>query len=146
MNREAIYEALFALVAGAASFATTSRRLRHWTDVPAAEQPALFLVQKSELAKTKRGQPSEWTLSVDLYVYCQAPDELTAPSTVLNPLLDAIVAALAPQGLDLAANVQTLGGLVSHCWIAGKIETDEGALGGQAVAIIPIELTWPPQA
>ena len=43
-------------------------------------------------------------------------------------------------------NVQTLGGLVSDCWISGKIETDEGALGGQAVAIIPIEMIWPPQA
>jgi hypothetical protein len=140
VNREAIYTALFALVTDAASFATTSRRLRHWTDVPAAEQPALFQVQKSELAKTKRGQPSEWTLAVDLYLYCQAPDDATAPSTVLNPLIDAIAAALAPQGLDLAANVQTLGGLVSHCWLAGKIETDEGALGGQAVAIVPVEI------
>lgn len=140
MNREAIYGALYALVAGAASFATTSRRLRHWTDVPAAEQPALFQVQKSESARTRRGQPTEWTLAVDLYLYCQAPDDTTAPSTVLNPLIDAVAAALAPKGLDLATNVQTLGGLVSHCWIAGKIETDEGALGGQAVAIVPLEL------
>ena len=74
---------------------------------------------------------------VDFYVYGQAPDELTAPATVLNPLLDAIEAALAPPA---SSNVQTLGGLVCHAWIAGKIETDEGALGGQAVAIVPIEI------
>jgi hypothetical protein len=140
MNREAIYGALYALVAGAASFVTTSRRLRHWTDVPAAEQPALFQVQKGEVAKTRRGQPTEWTLSVDLYVYGQAPDEATSSASVLNPLIDAVAAALAPSGSDLAVNAQTLGGLVSHCWIAGKIETDEGALGGQAVAIVPIEM------
>jgi hypothetical protein len=140
MNREAIYAALFALVGNAAAFATASRRLRHWTDVPAIEQPALFQVQKSETAKTRRGLPTEWTLAADLYLYCQAPDETTAPATILNPLIDAVVAALAPGGGDLAQNAQTLGSLVSHCWIAGKIETDEGALGGQAVAIIPIEL------
>jgi hypothetical protein len=29
---------------------------------------------------------------------------------------------------------------VKHCWISGAIETDEGVLGGQAVAIVPIEI------
>lgn len=140
MNREAIYRALYGLVAGAAPFRLTSRRLRHWTDVGAAEQPCLFQVQKSETARTRRGLPTEWTLSVDLYVYAQAPDDTVSPALVLNPLIDAIAAALAPKGADRAANVQTLGGLVSHCWIAGRIETDEGALGGQAVAIVPLEL------
>ena len=56
---------------------------------------------------------------------------------VLNPLLDAVEAALAP---DPVGHVQTLGGLVSHCWIAGRIQTDEGVPGGQAVAIVPVEI------
>jgi hypothetical protein len=63
---------------------------------------------------------------------------------VLNPLLDAIAAALAPTGADLVAGAQTLGGLVKHCWISGAIETDEGALGGQAVAIVPVEILVTP--
>ena len=33
---------------------------------------------------------------------------------------------------------QTLDGLVMGCRIDGKIETDEGALGAQSVAIVPI--------
>ena len=135
MNREPIYSALFAEVAAAANFVTVSRRLRHWSDVGPAEQPALFQAQKGETAKRMRGLPPRWTLEVDLFVYAQSPDELTAPATVLNPLIDAIETALAPQGA-----VQTLGGLASHAWIAGKIETDEGVLGGQAVAIVPIEI------
>ena len=143
MNREQIYGALFAKLSAAANFATASRRLRHWGDVGPAEQPALFQAQKSETAKRMRGLPPRWTLEVELYVYAQAPDELTAPASVLNPLLDAIEAALAPAGVDLAANVQTLGGLVSHCWISGKVQTDEGVLGGQAVAIVPIEIVVP---
>jgi hypothetical protein len=140
MNREPIYAALFATVATAVNFVTASRRLRHWGDVGPAEQPALFQAQKSETAKRTRGLPPRWTLEVDLYIYAQAPDELTAPATVLNPLLDAVDAALAPGGADVATGTQTLGGLVSHCWIAGKIQTDEGVLGGQAVAIVPIEI------
>lgn len=137
MTREPIYAALFALVAGTADFVTVSRRLRHWTDVGAAEQPALFQIQKSETAEERRPLPAKWRATVDLYLYAQAPDELTAPATVLNPLIDAVEAALAP---DPFSNVQSLGGLVAHCWIAGKIQTDEGVLGGQAVAIVPVEI------
>jgi hypothetical protein len=137
MIREPIYAALFTLVAGAASFVTISRRLRHWSDIGAAEQPALFMIQKSENAEERRPLPVKWRASVDLYLYVQAPDELTSPATVLNPLLDAVEAALAP---DPVGHVQTLGGLVSHCWIAGRIQTDEGVLGGQAVAIVPVEI------
>jgi hypothetical protein len=141
MTREPIYEALFALLAGSASFVTTSRRLRHWSDVAAAEQPALFMAQKSETAEQKRGLPTKWICDVDAYVYCHALDELTAPTTVLNPLLDAVEAALAPQaGGDLAANTLTLGGLAYQAWINGKIETDEGTLGGQSVAIVPLRI------
>lgn len=140
MNREPIYAALFALLAGAASFPTASRRLRHWSAVEAAEQPALFQVQKKETPQQADGAPTAWRAALDIYVYCQAPDDETAPATVLNPLLDAVEAALAPKGADAVAGAQTLGGLVKHCRIAGAIETDEGSLGGQAVAIVPIEI------
>jgi hypothetical protein len=137
MTREAIYSALFAKLTAAAGFATASRRLRHWGDVGAAEQPALFQVQKSETARRDAGLPPKWTLAVDLFLYAHAPDDATAAAAVMNPLLDAIEAALAP---DPVTNVQSLGGLAAHCWIAGKVETDEGVLGGQAVAIVPIEI------
>jgi hypothetical protein len=140
VTREPIYAALFSLVADAAGFATASRRLRHWSDVGAAEQPALFLAQKSETAEQKRGLPTKWVCDLDAYVYCHAPDERTSPATVLNPLLDAIEVALAPLGGDTAVNAQTLGGRAWQAWITGKIETDEGTLGGQAVAIVPIRI------
>jgi hypothetical protein len=142
MTREPIYQALFSVLANAAGFATASRRLRHWSDVSAVEQPALFMAQKSEVAEQRRGLPTKWLCDIDAYIYCHAPDDLTAPATVLNPLLDAVEAALAPQaGRDVAANTQTLGDLAYQVWINGKIETDEGTLGGQAVAIVPIRIT-----
>jgi hypothetical protein len=143
MNREAIYSALFGVLAASSAYVTASRRLRHWSDVGPAEQPALFMVQKFESVQLQRGQVAKHVLTVDVFVYVQAPDELTPPAMMLNPLLDAIEAALAPAGPDLATNAQTLGGRVSNCAINGRIETDEGVLGGQSVAIIPIEIVVP---
>src|SRR5262249_42476251 len=105
--------------------------------------PALFMTQKNETAARQRGLPPKWTLSVDLYVYAQASNDSTAPALSLNPLLDAIDAAIAPLGRDLGANVQSLGRAVYQAWINGKIEIDGGILGRQAVAIIPVEIVVP---
>ena len=138
--REPIYAALFALVAGAADFVTVERRLRHWSDVAPAEQPALFQSQRSENAAVKTlGAPTVWTLAVELYVYVHSSDPYLAPAMVLNPLLDAVESALAASSVT---GVQDLGlpSMVQHAYIAGKIETDEGALADQAVAMIPIEI------
>jgi len=30
--------------------------------------------------------------------------------------------------------------MVQHAYIAGKVETDEGVLGDQAIAIVPVEI------
>jgi hypothetical protein len=138
--REPIYAALFALIESAADFVTAERRLRHWSDVAPAEQPALFQSQKSEVAAVKAlGAPTVWTLGVEFYLYVHSSDPYQAPATVLNPLIDAVEAALAPAA---TTGVQDLGlpAMVQHAYIAGKIETDEGALGDQAIAIIPVEI------
>jgi hypothetical protein len=136
IQREPIYAALFALMSGTAGFLTTSRILKHWDDVSPGSQPALFMAQGQQIANTERGKPTRWTLEAKVYVYVRT-DGNVVPSTVLNPILDAIEAAL--QG-NAAENTQTLGGLVDYCRIDGAIETDEGTLGQQAVAIIPISI------
>jgi hypothetical protein len=138
--REAVYAALWSLAAGAAEFATASRRLRHWSDVSPAEQPALFMSEKGSVAKLKAlGAPVIWTLYADLYLYAHSSDPYRAPAAVLNPLVDAVEAALAPVA---ATGIQDLGmpAVVQHAYIAGKIETDEGTLGDQAIAIVPVEI------
>jgi hypothetical protein len=84
--------------------------------------------------------PEKRTMTFDLYVYVNTGDNDYPPSQIMNSIIDAIDSALAPSGPN---DTQTLGGLVSHCWIAGTIETDEGALGDQGVAIIPIEIITP---
>ena len=136
MTREPIYAALYAKLAAIPGVVTSSRKLKHWTDVPAIQQPALFMAQGSEIAKRATGQPPVWTLDVKVYVYANTSLD-AAPTTALNAILDGIEIILNPK---LAGTHQTLGLLVHDARIEGAIETDEGTLGDQAVAIIPVRV------
>ena len=140
ISREAIYGALWILAPSAGSFASANRRLRHWSDVAPAEQPALFMSEKGGHAVIKAlGGAVVWTLYADFYIYVHSNDPYSAPATILNPLLDALEQALAPSP---ATGLQNFGLplMVQHAYIAGKIETDEGVLGDQAIAIVPVEI------
>lgn len=127
--------ALNDLLAALPGVVTVSRRLKHWNDVPPVDQPAIFIAQRGEMAETTTRQPTKWRIDVTLYVYARTTDKTLSPSTIINPILDAISDAF----LD-PRTVQTLGGLVHYARISGRIETDEGSLGDQAVAIVPIEI------
>jgi hypothetical protein len=138
--REWIYSALWELGSSAARFASADRRLRHWADVAPAEQPALFMSEKGGQAAVKKlGAPIVWTLYADFYLYAHSSDPYLAPATILNPLLDALEAALAPSP---TTGIQNLGlpAMVQHAYISGKVQTDEGVLGDQAIAIVPVEI------
>lgn len=136
MNREAIYAALAAKLASAPGVVTFSRKLKHWNDVSPIEQPALFQAQKSETAARTTGLGPVWSLEVVLYLYVNTAGD-TSPTVTLNAVLDAILAALAPLPVQ---EKQTLGGLAHDCRLEGAIETDEGTLGDQAVAIMHIRI------
>lgn len=138
--RETIYAALFTKLAGAATFVTANRRWRHWNEVTPAEQPALFQRQKSEVAAvTVLGAPTVWTLTTEIYLYAHSSDPYASPAAILNPLIDAVEAALAPVAVT---GVQNLGlpRMVQHAAITGKVTIDEGTIRDQAVAIIPVEI------
>ncbi|TDR82204.1 hypothetical protein [Paludibacterium purpuratum] len=138
LPRETIYAALFARLAAIPTLVTTSRKLRHWSDVQPAEQPALFQAQKNQRGVvTTPGAPTKWTLPADVYLYAWAPDD-QLPSSIINSLLDAVEAALVPD--NPMTGKCTLGGLVEHVYLDGEIETDGGVLGNQAIAIIPINI------
>jgi len=138
--RESIYAALWALGAGAASFASANRRLRHWADVAPAEQPTLFMSEKGGHAVTRAlGASIAWTLYADFYIYVHSSDPYAAPATILNPLLDSLERALAPSPATGIQNLR-LPLMVQHAYISGKVETDEGVLGDQAIAIVPVEI------
>ncbi|HEY3778767.1 MAG TPA: hypothetical protein VGL35_11985 [Rhizomicrobium sp.] len=138
-SREAIYAALFGLASGAAGFATATRRIKEYSGVDQATQPALLQVELGEKWESRIGLPPVVKLNVRLFVYCESNDPTEAVSTQMNALLDAVTNALAPPVLPHGTFRQTLGGLVSHAGIAGEIVIAEG-LSGQSEAVIPIEI------
>ena len=134
--REPIYSALFAQLSAIAGLVTTSRRLLHWSDCSPNMQPALFMTQGTQKSQTQqKGLPYKWDLLVKVWIYVNVPDG-TSPDPVVNPILDQITALLTPAN----GNKLTLGGLVDEVIIDGDIETFEGTLGSQEVAIVPIRI------
>ena len=142
--REQIYSALFSVLQGAllspaGPFKTVSRRWQDPTQISPADRPALYQVQKDELATTAvTGLPLNWRTTVDLVLYTSGDSDPTAvPSTELNSLLDATEAAIRGVVPGLS---QSLGSRVSHCRIQGKIEIVENVQGAMAMAVVPVEI------
>ena len=142
--REQIYSALFsalqsALLSPAGPFKTVSRRWQDPSQVAPADRPALYQVQKDELAATGvNGLPINWKVTVDLVLYTTGDtDPSSIPSTELNSLLDAVETAIHSTTPGLA---QSLGGKVSHCRIEGMIEIVENVSGSMAMAVVPVEI------
>lgn len=137
MNRERIYGGVFAWLKNHVGddVHTWSRSLKHWTDVPTTEQPAVYFAQSGEQLDRMR---AVWTLKVDVYVYTSSEGDADAvTATQMNRIVDKIAAAMRPRR-ELGETMQTLDGLVLDCRIEGQIETDAGVLGTQSVAIIPL--------
>ena len=139
--REQIIAALFDLALTAATFNTSGRRLQLWSKV--SSFPALFVQSTGTHYPPRdvRGLPPKRTISAELWVYTDVGKDPNAnPEAALNDIVDAIEVALAP---NVLTGVQTLGGLVSHCWIEGEIEQFPGVLDGIAKAIIPVKILIP---
>ena len=144
-TREDVFNALFALTAGLSwgspprALAYSARRVKLWDDLPA--QPALCQAEQDEDVAEVTGLPSKTTLSASWLIYHNlGKDPAATPATETNLILDA-VQALFPSGDP--DQVQTLGGLVHHCFISGKVFKDSGDLDGQALIIVPIKILVP---
>ena len=140
LNRETFYGELYNRLKAleGTAFAKVSRRLAHWNDVPAEQQPYLGIAQVSESGDYAAGRTEQWHLRLVLYVYVNEPDPNGAPSILLNAALDAVNSVFAPDNINV--NACTFGGLVHYARIDGATETDEGTLGSQAVARVPVEM------
>ena len=142
--REQIYSALFSVLQGAlltpaGPFKTVSRRWQDPSQLSPADRPSLYQVQKDELTGASvNGLPIHAKMTVDLVLYTAGDSEPNSiPSTELNSLLDAVEAAIRSATPGIA---QSLGGMVSHCRIEGKIEIVENVVGCMALAVVPIEI------
>lgn len=146
-------------------FKTYSRRYLMWealiaklADGTCPIQPALYLYDGPGLGggMTKYIQsgrtPIRRELSRSIVIYAQLPgggepqgiDSDTPGGSVFYPLIEAVEAALEPSPSSSFGTV-TLGGLVTHCWIAGDgvIVTGEIDPNGQGMAVIPVNILIP---
>jgi hypothetical protein len=138
--RNEILDALFARLIAAPGLAgvlktTGKNHLKLPKDVPHDKQPALFLVDTTSDPKGGWNQANAWELHYRLYLYARGAKNDGGAQAQRNALMDAVDQALKgppPTGR------QTLGGLVYEARISGQPETDEGVLGEQAVAWMPI--------
>lgn len=134
--RETYYGTLADKLRSIPGVRTFSRRLQHVNDVPAAQQPAIFLAQTGQVPSYQQGRTIMWDLSADIYVYVRDPKG-KEPGPIMNPLMDSIIAVFAPD--NAMVNACTFGGLC-HKVELGQIATDEGTMGEQAIAIIPVTM------
>jgi hypothetical protein len=140
MTRNDIMQALLAQVTPPGVFQTTGRRLIYWTDCDA--QPALFVRHmKDHYDRGPTRLPARVTVECEVWIYARTgEDPQVTPDVALNDLVDLVEQQLRP-----AANreAQTLGGLVTHAWIAGTIEYEPGDIFAQGIAILPVMILVP---
>jgi hypothetical protein len=113
-----------------------------------AQQPACFVCGCAEIKKAgPRGLPGKLELVLFAFLYAynagqEQPigDETVLAEDVIDRMLEAIDDALMPD----EQGRQTLGGLVTHCWVEGAdTPIEPGLFGQQAMAVVPIHVEVP---
>ena len=144
MSRETAFSALFSRVSTAYDWGVASRRMKLWSEVPAAMRPALFQLESgpetyqwTSLATPRR------SFEAKLFLYFDARDSSCPGAVAINQALDALDAALAPCRIDDAHGRQTLGGAVYDCRIIGVPVRDTGDLDGDGLAVVTVRLVAP---
>ena len=143
LTREGIALALAEILTGIPGVTTFSRRWRKMENCAPEDQPFISLTPGREQPRNTQGLNGVvWVFEFVVTIYAYEPDPAAAPASRLNPIMDALEAALRP-AKGLPGQMQWLGdatGRIQHAWISGPVETDEGVLGPQAIAIVPIEV------
>jgi hypothetical protein len=144
MSREAAFSALFAAVSAAYPWGLASRRMKLWSEVPAALRPAYFQLESGpETYQWPSPATRKRTFEAKLFLYFDARDPATPGSSAINAALDAIDAALAPSRADASSGRQTLGGAVHDCKITAVPVRDTGDLDGDGLAVVSVRLVGP---
>lgn len=146
--REDIMKALFALLKQAQGFTTYSRKMAFPQDVKSANMPCLIMYEGNETNTNPVGDaPPVNKIHVHAIIYAANPPKTKwspddpCGASLLNPLLDAVEAALSPD--PVTARID-LGGLVyrvlfddEQTTIKDVGDTDANGFG---IAIIPIRI------
>ncbi len=144
MSRETAFSALFTAVSAAYPWGLASRRMKLWSEVPAAMRPAFFQLESGpETYQWQSPAAPKRTLEAKLFLYFDSRDPTTPGASRVNAALDAIDAALAPSGADSALGRQTLGGTVHDCKIFGVPVRDPGDLDGDGLTVVSVRMVLP---
>ena len=144
ITREQVFAAVFGLIANTPGFTLTTRRYIRPSSVEAINTPILMTWEQPE--KTEGGDlglRKRWW-EVWLIIVYYNNDQNVAGATILNPLIDAVEQALAPD--NPVHQTQTLGGLVQAVYIDGatvKAISDIDVDHGQGGAVIPVRILVP---
>ncbi len=145
--REQIGDALFALVEKAVAAEKSSRRFVRWDQVALTDMPFLTILKREEGREHQNDGLPILRMSYLMFVYFSvALDQGSSviPEIQTNGYLDAIDTAMKPFGADLInGNRNSLGGLVTHCYLTGQTLVDTGELDGIGLVAPKIEVLLP---
>jgi hypothetical protein len=143
VTREEVMSALFARLQSIPGINTTSRRMTLPGMVAPGDMARLMLWEQPERAANITSLPDKRTWEAWVVIVFTNDDAAVPGATIINPMIDAIEAALAVD--DFNRNVCSLGGLVHYARIEGTVvketgDTDTTGLGG---AVVPIKIMPP---
>lgn len=138
---------------GQPAFVTTGRKLPPVANIPQIQQPACFIIEADEDVLEKAFALQKYKHRALLFVFFRNLDgDAGIPSTQLNNLRDAVIFQLGQRQLNkdfttvapLAAGLrQTLGGVVYHAWVEGRVMKNEGLQNNQGAIIFPLSILTP---
>lgn len=148
-DTEAIMAKLFQLALAvntpSTPFKIMNRRMRHFNDVGPDLWPAFFQFQAPGIETNggERGLPRQ---KLRVFWICYLPvsqniDDVVSPA--MNRYYDALRNAVLPTNIHVVpgASRNTLGGLVTNCYVDGRGIMDEGLLQTPSLIILPITIT-----
>jgi len=117
-----------------------ARTYRAPDTVTPADQPSLFMVPGPSYVDQKEFALAKWVFTTILLIYLRADGNVTDPDplvwTQANYVIWAIMNTLSAGPALTPYEKQTLGGLVTHCWIEGEVAVETES--EQAVIAVPI--------
>jgi hypothetical protein len=152
-SREDVFNALFAIGSQAlwtspytgGSFIEASRKVKLFSDVPAQQQPAFFQAEHNEEIAQKTNLPYRQQWDAQWVIYqCVGKTSSSLGATENNLILDSLVAAMRPSTGDPGyPQRNTLGRLVYHAYITGRVFKDPGDIDQQGMMTVPIRILVP---
>lgn len=153
-STEAVYTALFTLlsqatVGGSPAFVSSARRLPAISNVLPAQQPALYFLEgEEETVERDIGLPVDKYSLAAVVLFQSSASPGTVASTQMNALRDAVINQIRFFTLGAGGTVvpkqlgepQTLGGIVYHVYVEGKILKNEGLQTQQGAIVFPIKI------